>query len=374
MSAKGFTYAEIDLGAISHNVSEIKKIIPKTTKFMAVVKANGYGHGAVEVSKAAASAGADYLSVASKKEAMELRDAGIHTPILILSESLPEDAEEIIRAGLTQTVYTVRLAEALSKASAAVKKPALVHLKVDTGMGRIGATPSEAVGLLKKIKNLPGIEVEGAFTHFAKADDTSDTYTAKQLSAFKDFIREAEGAKIFIPLKHAANSAATLYHPDTHFDMVRIGLAMYGLYPQGNGVRVSLKPALSFKTRIMYLKTVPAGTSLSYGCTYRTSGQTGIATLPVGYADGYNRALSNKGTVLIRGKRYPVVGRVCMDMTLVNVGDDHVELGDEAVLIGSQGREKISADEIASLEGTISYEVVCGIGKRVERVYCKSNS
>ena len=371
MRNKSFTYAEIDLNAIAHNISEIRKIIPKLTKFMAVVKANAYGHGAVAVSRAAVGAGADYLSVASVREAMELREGGINAPILILSESLPEDAADIIRHGLTQTVYTFRLAEALSNEAVSQGKPAKAHIKVDTGMGRVGASPSEAEALLKRMKDLPKIETEGVFTHFAKAEALEDSYTEHQLSLFKDLVREIEYRGHFIPIKHASNSAATLYHPDAHLDMVRIGLAMYGIYPRPNGVRVDLLPALSFKTRVMYLKKVPAGTLLSYGSTHRTSAETAIATLPVGYADGYSTLLSNKAEVLIRGRRYPVVGRVCMDMTLVDVGGDPIELGDEVALIGSQGSNRITADDIAAIEGTISYEVICGIGKRVERVYKK---
>jgi len=371
MNSKIFTFAEIDLGAIAHNINEIKKLIPKSTKFMAVVKADGYGHGAVEVSKAAVSAGADYLSVASIKEATELRGGGVSSPILILSESLPDRAKEIIDLGLTQTVYTLRLAEALSKAASSAGKKAKVHLKVDTGMGRIGASASEAEELLEKIMSLPGIVVEGIFTHFAKADEPGDPYTAQQLSVFKEVIRKIEGKNIFIPLKHAANSAATLYHPDSHLDMVRIGLAMYGLYPNGGRPKVSLKPALSFKTTVAYVKRVPPGTHLSYGSTYKTLKDTTIVTLPVGYADGYSRALSNKGNVLIKGRRYPVAGRVCMDLTLADVGDDAIGIGEEVVLIGSQGADRIGAEEVASLESTISYEVVCGIGKRVPRVYKK---
>lgn len=371
MDNKSHTYAEIDLGAITHNIGEIKKIVPGATRFMAVVKADGYGHGAAQVSKAAVAAGADYLSVASLREAMELRGAGIDSPILILSESLPNCANEILDAGLSQTVYTLRLADALSKAAQKLKKRAKVHLKVDTGMGRIGASPSEAENLLEKIHSMPGIEVEGVFTHFAKADDMTDSYTAHQLSVFKDVTRKFEEKGRFIPLKHAANSAATLYHPDSHLDMVRIGLAMYGLYPNGGRPTVKLLSALSFKTTVTYVKRVPAGTYLSYGSTYRTERETTIATLPVGYADGYSRALSNKASVLIRGKRFPVAGRVCMDMTLVDVGDERVEIGDEVGLIGAQGTEKISAGEIAAIQGTITYEVVCGIGKRVPRVYKK---
>jgi alanine racemase len=371
MKKNGFTYAQIDLGAIAHNIAEIKKALKKGVKFMAVVKADGYGHGAIEVSKAAVASGVDYLSVASFMEAIQLREAGVSAPILILSESPLEFADDIVANGLTQTVYTMRLAEALSKAANSAGKTAKVHLKVDTGMGRIGAFPHEAEGLLEKIKALPGVVVEGLFTHFAKADDPSDPYTRHQLSLFNDLAGKVEKKQYSIPLKHAANSAASLYYPDSHLDMVRIGLAMYGISPGNVKSGIPLKSALSFKTKIMFSKRVPKGTKLSYGATYETPRETTIVTIPVGYADGFSRALSNKAQVLINGKRFPVAGRVCMDMTLVDVGDENLNIGDEVVLIGSQGDNHISADEIARLSDTISYEVVCGIGKRVPRVYKK---
>jgi alanine racemase len=233
-------------------------------------------------------------------------------------------------------------------------------------MGRVGILPSEAIAFIAKVSSLPGLTIEGLFTHFAKAEDPEDHFTADQFSRFQTIAARLPQ----IPLKHAANSAAALFHQDTHLDLVRVGLMMYGLYPQGNSRRlINLQPALSFKTRVTYLKKVPAGTPLSYGSTYVTPAETTIATLPVGYADGFSRRLSNKGSVLIRGQRYPVVGRVSMDMTLVNVGTGKVEMGDEAVLIGEQNGQGISADEVAGLEDTISYEVVCSIGKRVPRIY-----
>jgi alanine racemase len=371
MKNSGFTYAEIDLGALSHNIAEIRRIIPKKSKFMAVVKANAYGHGVAEVAGAAVSAGVDYLGVASVWEANEIREAGISSPVLILSESDPGSADMILDGGFSQTVYSLELASALSRAAAAKNRSIKVHLKVDTGMGRVGALPSETEELLSKIKNLPGLNVEGFFTHFAKADDGNSDYTARQLSLFKDLASKVESTGSPNLLKHAANSAAALYCSEAHLDMVRIGLAMYGLYPRRDKNKVTLKPALSFKTEVRFKKKVPAGTLLSYGSTHKTSRETNIATLPVGYADGYSRLLSNKSHVLIKGKKFPVVGRVCMDMTLVDVGDERVEIGDEVVLIGSQGKEKVSADDIADIMGTISYEVVCGIGKRVPRIYKK---
>lgn len=361
------TYAEIDLEAIKSNIREIKKIIPKKTKFMAVVKANAYGHGSVAVAQAAIEAKADHLAVANLKEALELREAGILAPILILTESPTSVADEIIQNNLTQTVYSFSEAQALSEESKRRDKKAKIHIKVDTGMGRVGIAPSEAAALIVKIASLPGLEIEGLFTHFARAEDPKDTFTQEQFSKFKHISEKFPK----IPLKHAANSAATLFHPQTHLDMVRVGLMMYGLYPQNHSsrMRIELKPALSFKSRVTYLKRVPKGTPLGYGGIYITPSETTVATIPVGYADGFSRKLSNKGWVLIRGRKYSVVGRVSMDLTIVDVGKNGVSMGDEVVLIGEQGDQIISADDLAKLEDSISYEVVCAIGKRVPRIY-----
>jgi alanine racemase len=360
------TYAEISLDAIKHNIGEIRELLSPAVRFMAVVKANAYGHGAPAVSRAAVEAGADYLAVANLKEAMELREAGVVSPILILTESPTSVMDEIIQYDLSQTLYSFSEARALSDEARKRKKPARVHVKVDTGMGRVGVPPSEAVAFIKKVSSLPELLLEGIFTHFAKAEDPQDNFTQDQFQKFKQVAAKVK----HIPIKHSANSAAVLFHPETHLDMVRVGLMIYGLYPQGSSRRlINLKPALSFKSRITYLKKIPEGTPVSYGCTYVAPSQTTIATVPVGYADGFSRRLSNRGQVIIRGKRYPVVGRVTMDLTLVNIGEDKVEMGDEVVLIGEQNGQAISADEVAGLEDTISYEVVCGIGKRVARIY-----
>ena len=360
------TYAEVDLEAIKRNIIEIRKLIPAATKFMAVVKANAYGHGAPAVARAASIAGADYLAVANLKEALELREAGLIDPILILTESPTSVMDEIVQYQLTQTVYSFSEAKALSDEALKRGKTAKVHIKVDTGMGRVGVAPSEAAALIQKVASLPNLMIEGLFTHFAKAEDHDDAFTKEQLNKFKQILPRFSN----IPLKHAANSAATLFHPETHLDLVRVGLLMYGIFPHGGEHRpINLKPALSFKSRVVYLKKVPPGTPISYGGIYSTDKEVAIATLPVGYADGYSRRLSNRGKVLINGKRYPVVGRVTMDMILVNVGEDKVNVGDEVVLIGSQGIESITADEVAALDDTISYEIICGIGKRVPRIY-----
>lgn len=333
---------------------------------MAVVKANAYGHGAVAVSRSASESGADYLAVANLREAMELREAGMLLPILILTESPTSVMDEIVQHKLTQTVYSYSEAKALSDEAVKRNKKATIHIKVDTGMGRVGVMPSEAIALYNKIASLPNLVIEGIFTHFANAEDHADAYTKQQFDKFLSLISRLEN----IPIKHAANSAATLFHPQTHLDMVRVGLMMYGIYPFGGAHRtINLRPALSFKTRVAYVKRVPSETPLSYGGIHVTNKETSIATLPVGYADGYSRRLSNHAQVLIKGKRFPVVGRISMDMTLVDIGDAKIDVGEEVVLIGTQGMETITADELARLEDTVSYEIICGIGKRVPRIY-----
>jgi alanine racemase len=365
MMPESQTFVEISIPNILHNVRQLKGLLDRNVKFMAVVKADAYGHGAVPVSKAIEKI-VDYLAVATLPEAVEIKKAGIKKPILLLGETHLSNAEAIVKGGFVQTVYTIPFAKALSNAASRLKKKARVHLKIDTGMGRIGVHFGKAEDLFVKVKELPNINIEGIFTHFAGAEEM-DEFTSEQLKRFKSFISKIDSAGYIL---HAANSAATLYHKESHLDMVRVGLSMYGLYPPGGrGHAVMLRPALEFKTRVIYMKKIPAGTPLSYGSTYIAGKATNIATLPVGYADGLPRALSNKGEVLIGGKRHPIVGRVCMDMTLVDVGNSKVKAGDEVVLIGRQGKDSISADEVAKLADTISYEIICGIGKRVPRIY-----
>ncbi len=364
------TYAEIDLNKLRHNIAAVKKILAPGTKFMAIVKADAYGHGATEIARAAEKAGADFLGVASLGEAIELRASSVTAPILILSETSHKYVDRLVTADLTQTVYTPEFAQMISDIAAGMGRKAKVHVKVDTGMGRVGVLPEKAIAFIKKIKTLPGLELEGIFTHFSKADDQRSDFTALQFERFMDVLDAAKKEGIDIPIKHAANSAAAVFFPQTQLDMVRIGICMYGLYPSGKRIAsLDLQPVLSFKTKVLYVKEVPKGTSLSYGATYTTSKNTRVATLPVGYADGLSRGLSNNGSVIIRGKRYPIVGRVTMDMTLVDADGDRIEAGDDAVIIGKQEREEITADEIAMRDDTINYEVICGIGKRVPRVY-----
>jgi len=359
------TFAEVNLSNILHNIREIKKQLKPGVKFMAVVKADAYGHGAVAVSRAI-ERDVDYLSVATISEALELKREKIKAPIIILSEVPVSQAEVIVRHQLIQTVYTQKLAKALSWAAKKMNKRAHIHIKVDTGMGRVGVMAEQLPKLFDQISKLPNLKIEGIYTHLAKAESRNG-FTTRQLKIFRAALSNIDTKGIIL---HAANSAAALYHQESHMGMVRIGLAMYGLYPTGGSRRViELRPALEFKTRVVYVKSVPKGTPISYGCAYRTKKKTLIATLPVGYADGLPRALSNKGSILIRGRRYPIVGRVCMDMTLVDADGSSVFDGDEAVLIGRQGKGSISVDEVAKLADTINYEIVCGIGKRVPRVY-----
>ncbi len=369
MKLLGPTFAEINLSALAGNIRALKQIIPAGTKFMAVVKADAYGHGAIEISRCAVASGVDYLSVATLKEALELRAEGISFPILILSESIDSVVKEVVNHDLTQTVYSFELAQALSVAACALKKKAKIHFKVDTGMGRIGIMDEdEAVELLQKISRLENIVIEGIFTHFSRAGEDRE-FTLQQIIKFNRLIEKLEKQGIYIPIKHAANSAAVLNFKEAAFNMVRIGLSMYGLLPQGIENSLKLIPVLSFKSKVMYIKQVSAKVPLSYSGTFVTEKESVIATIPVGYADGYSRALSNRGQVLIAGKRFNVVGNVCMDMTLIDVTENGVKVGDEVVLIGSQGSETISASDIAEKINTINYEVICGIGKRVPRVY-----
>lgn len=367
------TRAEVDLNAIAHNIQAIRKKVTNGVKIMAVVKADGYGHGAIEVARVALQNGIDFLAVAIPEEGVELRRSGIETPILVLGLIPPEKAWVVVEHNLTQTVCTKELAEVLSAKAQELSKVAQVHVKVDTGMGRIGVLPEDVVSFIKETSKLKGIKIEGIFTHFSEADKKDKTFTELQIARFTRVITKLEKTGIQIPVKHAANSAGILDFPSCYFDLVRPGIMIYGLYPSKQVTHtINLKAAMSFKTAVAYLKTVPPGTSIGYGRSFITQKRSVIATLPVGYADGYNRLLSNKGEVLIRGRRAPVVGRVCMDMTQVDVSHIRgVRIGDEVVLFGKQGDDEIPVDEVASNIDTINYEIVCNIGKRVPRIYLR---
>ncbi|SJZ77112.1 alanine racemase [Selenihalanaerobacter shriftii] len=369
-------WAEIDLDNIGHNISEFKNKLEDDTLLTVVVKADGYGHGAVQVAKTALHHGTDRLAVAILDEAIELREAGLKkVPLLILGWTPKESAAEVVKHDLIQTVYNYENVSALNKEAAKLNKKVKVHVKVDTGMGRIGLEPDEAVDFVKRIKKLSNIVVEGIYTHFAVADAEDKNYTYEQFAKFTKVITDLEDEGIDIPIKHSANSAAFLDLPETHLDMVRLGIITYGLWPSKQvQQRVDLKPGMRLKARIAYIKDVPKGTDISYGRTYTTESESKIATLPLGYEDGYNRLLSSNNEVLVNGKRVPVVGRVCMDQFMIDVSEiDSVEIGDEVTLIGKNGEEEITATEVADRIETINYEVVCMVSKRIPRVYVNNN-
>lgn len=366
-------WAEIDLNAIAENCQTVQKLVKPGTEIMAIVKANGYGHGAVQVAKKALESGAGQLGVATQQEALELRQSGIEVPILILGFTPLEDAPVSIANRLTQTVFSLAQGEGLSRAAMELGKKALIHLKIDTGMGRIGfAANDSSVDEIARLVSLPGLEVEGIYTHLAQADSLDKSSARNQLARFDRFLAKLKSKGIEIPLVHAANSAAIMELPESHYDLVRPGIMLYGLYPspEMNKNLVKLKPALAWKTRVVHVKEVPAGTPVSYGGTFVTQRITKVATLPLGYADGLKRLLSNRGQVLINGCRAPIIGRICMDQTMVDVTEvGPVAAGDPVTVIGPQGDEEITAEEMAEIVGTINYEIVCGISNRVLRKY-----
>jgi alanine racemase len=360
------TVADVDLDALRRNVETLK---PPGAAFMAVVKANGYGHGDVPVARAAIQAGATWLGVALVEEGLRLREAGIEEPILLLSEFPAEAEKEVVAADLTATVYSERKASALASAARAIGRPARAHLKIDTGMHRVGVIPDRAVAVARGVVS-EGIEIEGVWTHFARSEEVDVPTTTEQLDRFRAVLGDLEDAGIRPRYRHAANSGAAMAWPESHFDLVRVGVAMYGIAP-GPGLpgAARLRPAMSLRSRVSHVQRVPSGEGVSYGHTYRLARDSTIATVPIGYADGYLRALSNRGQVLIGGRRHPVVGTVTMDQLMVEVGDDPVEIGDEVVLFGRQGEEEIRAGEVAGWAGTIGYEMVCAVGERVPREY-----
>jgi len=366
------TLAKIDLGALTHNYQEVVRRAGKR-KILAVVKAQAYGHGAVRVSQHFLALGADMLGVAFVEEGRELREGGIQAPVLVMGAIFPEQAEALVRLGLTPLVYNDTIAKALSDAARKFKKEIPVHVKVDTGMGRIGLVPEAAIDFIARIRKLDGIRIEGLMTHFADADLKDKQFASKQMDRFETLMKALAAQGITIPICHAANSAAVLDFDRAFFMMVRPGLMLYGYNPLEaalDGPRIDVRPALSLVTRIAFLKRTPAGVPISYGRTFVTKRESLIATIPVGYADGYARGLSNRGEALVRGTRVPVAGRVCMDMTMLDVTDvPGVREGDDVVLIGAQGGERITAEDIATKTGTIPYEVLCGISSRVPRVY-----
>ncbi|TRZ95543.1 alanine racemase [bacterium] len=361
------TWAEVNLKNLEHNFKEIKSRVSPETKILVTVKADAYGHGLIEVSKRLVANRVDFLGVASIDEGLVLRNAGIKSPILILGLILKKDIQPLFSYDLIPTVCDEETAVALSRKAVALNKPIRLHIKVDTGMGRIGVLHEDAFELVKKIHKLKFVIIEGIFTHFPFADFNAK-FTNFQIKLFNKLVSDLKKAGIAIPLVHAANSIGLIDYKDSHFTMVRPGLVIYGLYPK-EGLGINLKPVLSLKTRVIFIKQVPPGYGISYGHAYITKRPTRIVTLPIGYGDGYPRNLSNLAGLLIGGRRFRISGRICMDQVMADVGSQKLKIGDEVVLIGNQGKQKITVEELARLAKTIPYEIVCGLGSRIPRIY-----
>ena len=361
------TWAEVNLNNLEYNFRQVKSLLHPKTKVLVTVKADAYGHGLIPVSKRLAVSGVDYLGVASIDEGVKLRKAHVKTPILVLGLILKQDIQSFFTFKLTPTICDYEVAVALSKKAVLLNKPIRLHIKIDTGMGRIGVAHQDALELIKKIHKLKSIAIEGVFTHFPFAD-SSRKFTISQIKLFCKLVSDLKKSGITIPLVHAANSAGLINYQDSHFTMVRPGLVIYGLAPKP-GLRISLKPVLNLKTQVIFVKQVPVGYGISYGHAYITKRIAYIVTLPIGYGDGYPRNLSNLAPLLIKGKRFHVSGRICMDQIMVDVGKFKPRLGDEVVLIGKQGKQIVTTEELANLANTIPYEIVCGLGSRIPRIY-----
>lgn len=370
-------YAAVDLDAICYNMEHMHANLKPGTRMIGVIKTDGYGHGAVPIGRELEKL--DYVfgyAVATAEEALILRHAGLTKPILILGYTFPYCYEELIRQEIRPAVFRQDTIDELADCAARLHKTVKVHIKVDTGMTRVGIRPDESgLAFVDKVLHTEGIELEGIFTHFARADETDKSCARKQLDRFREFIRQIEQSFDYsIPVKHCSNSAGIVELPEANMDVVRAGITLYGLWPSDEVSRdiVPLKPALTLKSHIVYIKEVDEGVAISYGGTYVTPKKMRVATIPVGYGDGYPRGLSNKGHVLIRGKKAPILGRVCMDQFMVSVEDiPDAQEGDEVTLIGTDGAEQITMEELGGLSGRFNYELACDLGKRIPRVYMK---
>ena len=365
--------AKINMDAILHNFEEVKKRLKKDTKILSVLKADGYGHNAVQVAELLKDK-TDYFGVSIIEEALELRNTGIANPILIFGYTSPVQFNELLMNNIEQTIFQFDVAQKLSDAAVSLGLTAKIHIEIDTGMKRTGFNVNpESVETIKKIAGLPNIEIIGIFSHYACADFYDKTSENEQRNMFIKFLDAVEKSGVIIPIKHICNSAAVV-DDDEYFDLVRVGLLLYGLFPSDDlhKERINLIPAMELKTHVIFVKTVEAGCGVSYGQTYVTNKTTKIATLPVGYADGYPRALSSKGRVLIKEKYAPIIGRVCMDLMMVDVTDiEDVNVEDDVTLIGTDGGNSITAEEIGALSESFNYEIICGISKRVPKVFYK---
>jgi len=379
MEKKLLQWVEIDSSALIHNLNQFCKLVEKKKKLLAIVKANAYGHGILEVSRIAIKVGVDWLGVSTLEEGLLLRQEGIHCPILVVGYIPLDGLEEAVARKLRLTVYNFETIEQLAKICRHLQKKAFLHIKVETGTYRQGIRRENLLSFIKNVQEFPELVIEGISSHFANIEDTTDhTYAKLQLEKFKKVLQMLIKNKVEIPVKHMSCTASAILFPKTFFDMIRIGIGMYGLWPSKETFLSSLlqehksfvlKPVLSWKTKVSQIKKVPMGSFIGYGCTYRTSRQTLLAVLPIGYYDGYRRHLSNSSYVLIKGKRAPIRGRVCMNFVMVEITDiPGVNLEEEVILIGQDGEEFISADDLASLVGTINYEIVTGISAHVPRI------
>jgi len=379
MSKKLMQWVELDRAALASNIGQFRSLIGDRINLLAVVKANAYGHGILEISKLSLKVGVDWLGVHSLEEGLLLRQEGIDCPLIVLGYVSSQELEKAVTHGLRLTVYNLDTIHLLAQITRRLKKKALLHLKIETGTHRQGIQEEDVLLFIKEIQKHPYLVVEGLSSHFANIEDTTDhTYSRLQLKRFERIIKKVEKNNTEIPIKHMACTAATILFPDTYFDMVRVGIGMYGLWPSKETYLSSilrkrksifLKPVLSWKTRIAQIKKIPQGSFIGYGCTYRTTRETVLGVLPVGYYDGYSRSLSNYSYVLIKGHRAPLRGRVCMDFIMVDVTDiPGVNLEDEVILLGQEGEEVISADYLADLAGTINYDIVTRINNLIPRV------
>ncbi|MDE7183172.1 MAG: alanine racemase [Lachnospiraceae bacterium] len=375
-------WAEIDLDALLFNIEGIKKSIDRTTQIIAVLKTDGYGHGAGQIARILESDKQVWgYAVATAEEAFALKEEGVCKPLLILGYTFPYSYERLVQEGVRSTVFTLETAEELSRVAVKSGIQCRVHIKIDTGMTRIGIHPDEeGLALIRQIQALPGLEIEGIFTHFATADEADRSKAYHQMTLFQDYVERIELELDYkIPMKHCSNSAGIIEIPEAQMDAVRAGIILYGLWPSDavqSDDKIQLKPMLSLKSRVVYVKTVPAGQEISYGGTFTTKRDTRVATICIGYGDGYPRSLSNLGHVLIKGKRAPIVGRICMDQFMIDVTDIALPVcvGDPVTLIGTDGTACITMEDLGALSGRFNYELACDIGKRIPRIYKQDNT
>ena len=367
-------WIEISLPALRHNTAAFRKVLRERSEIMGIIKANAYGHGAIKIADTLKQEGIHRFGVALVQEGIELRENGVTDPILILGYTPEEDFTNLLRYNLTPTLYATEQAIHLDRHAREMGKIACAHLKIDTGMGRIGYLPEpESIEKIKQITALPNLDFEGIFSHQAWADAPDDTVAARQFERFEKFLDRLEQAGLRFKLTHIANSATTINYPHMHLDLVRVGISLYGLFPDARMAihpKIDLKPVMRVKAKLVHIKEVPEGTPISYGCTFTTPRKSIIGTIPMGYADGIPRALSSKGEVLVRGRRCPIAGRICMDQFMVDLTDLRGgKIGDEVVFLGAQEKARITADEIAEKAGTIAYEIVTRMSPRLPRLY-----